>query len=220
MRRPFDPGHRPVPRSLVTLLVAVAALVAGTATRLALAQRSVPLEITVTDATGTPLADAAVWLEPTTGRAAARPATGVEIAQAEKQFRPAMTVVPVGTTIQFPNRDTVRHHVYSFSPAKTFEIKLYAGTPPKGEVFDKPGIVALGCNIHDHMIAWVQVVDSNLHATSAANGVARIAGVPPGAWRVRAWHPSLGKGEALAQSVTVGGEAASLTVALAGGAKP
>jgi plastocyanin len=220
MHRPLV--HGPRPASLVTLLVALAALVAGSGTRLALAQRAVPLEVTITDANGAPLADAAVWLEQPTGRNAARPASGVEIAQSEKQFRPGMSVVPVGTTIQFPNRDTVRHHVYSFSPAKTFEIKLYAGTPPKGEVFDKPGIVVLGCNIHDHMIAWVQVVDSNLHATSAANGVARIAGVPPGTWRVRAWHPALGRGEAVTRQLTVGSEAANLAVALAAvaGAKP
>jgi len=85
----------------------------------------------------------------------------------------------------------VRHHVYSFSPAKTFELKLYTGTPSAPVVFDKAGIAVIGCNIHDRMTAWVVVVDTPFHARSAANGTARLEGVAPGSYRLRAWHAAL-----------------------------
>jgi hypothetical protein len=106
--------------------------------------------------------------------------SGVEIAQTHRQFSPQVTVITVGTSIAFPNRDTVRHHVYSFSPVKTFELKLYAGVPAAPILFDKPGIAVLGCNIHDEMVAWVVVVDTPLFARSAPGGRAQIDGVPTG----------------------------------------
>ena len=101
-------------------------------------------------------------LEPASGRLPVKPLGGVQIAQAKRQFSPRVTVVTVGTPVTFPNFDTVRHHVYSFSPVKTFELKLYAGVPNAPVVFDKPGIAVLGCNIHDQMAAWVVVVDTPL----------------------------------------------------------
>ncbi|MGZ5766445.1 MAG: methylamine utilization protein, partial [Caldimonas sp.] len=113
------------------------------------------MTVLVSDSAGRALADAVVMLEPTTGRLPTSPMVGVRIAQAQRQFSPQVTVVTVGTPITFPNLDTVRHHVYSFSPAKTFELKLYAGVPAAPVVFDKPGVAVLGCNIHDHMVAWV-----------------------------------------------------------------
>ena len=78
----------------------------------------------------------------------------------EREFVPFVTVVQTGTVVTFPNRDPILHHVYSFSPAKQFEIKLYTGKSPTEIVFDKAGVVTLGCNIHDHMIAYVYVSDS------------------------------------------------------------
>lgn len=83
-----------------------------------------------------------------------QPAPGVEIEQADKQFTNRVTVVPLGTEVRFPNRDKVRHHVYSLSPTKTFELKLYIGTPANPVVFDRAGVAVLGCNIHDHVVAW------------------------------------------------------------------
>lgn len=146
---------------------------------------------TVTDKSGRPLPGAVVTLEPVGAKLATRPMATVEIAQRRKAFDPDVTVVTVGTPVTFPNYDTVRHHVYSFSPAKTFELKLYAGTPGAPVVFDKPGVVVLGCNIHDLMTAWVVVVDTPHHARSAEGGKARLDGVAPGAYRLRAWHPVL-----------------------------
>jgi plastocyanin len=149
------------------------------------------LRLGVADPGGKPLAGAVVMLEPLSGHLPVTPMNAVRIAQVQRQFSPQVTVVSVGTAVTFPNFDTVRHHVYSFSSAKTFELKLYAGVPNAPVVFDKPGIAVLGCNIHDQMAAWVVVVDTPLHAMSTASGRAQIEGVPPGSYRLRAWHPGL-----------------------------
>jgi plastocyanin len=149
------------------------------------------VNVTVVDRAGRPLAGAVVMIEPLSGHFPVRPLTGVEIAQSHRQFDPQVTVVPVGTAISFPNRDTVRHHVYSFSAAKTFELKLYAGVPATPVLFDKPGVAVLGCNIHDEMVAWVVVVDTPFYARSGADGMARIDAVPDGKYEVQTWHAGL-----------------------------
>ena len=153
--------------------------------------QAAPVEGRVADAAGRPLAGAVVFLESREAREQVRPMTGAEIAQADKQFVPAVSVVTVGTAVNFPNRDTVRHHVYSFSPAKRFEIKLYVGTPAQPVVFDQPGIAVLGCNIHDHMAAWVVIVDTPWHGRSDADGRVLLPTVPPGGYRLRTWHAAL-----------------------------
>lgn len=150
-----------------------------------------PVTVNVSDAAGRPLAEAVVLLEPAAGKAAAKPMLGVELAQAKRQFQPRVTLVTVGTRVNFPNFDTVRHHVYSFSKAKTFEIKLYAGVPAEPVLFDKPGIAVLGCNIHDRMAAWVVVTETPWHALSGADGIARIADAPAGSYQLSVWHPGL-----------------------------
>jgi plastocyanin len=137
------------------------------------------IEITVKDAKGQAVEDAALWAMPKPGPAPARKREAA-ISQRDKTFIPSVTIVQSGTAIQFPNQDPIRHHVYSFSPAKVFEIKLYAGTPVAPILFDKPGEVVLGCNIHDHMIAWIYVVDTPWFAKTAKEGTARIEGLPAG----------------------------------------
>ncbi|WP_018412087.1 methylamine utilization protein [Methyloversatilis thermotolerans] len=111
------------------------------------------------------------------------------IAQANKTFLPHVSVVQTGTAVEFPNNDTVRHHVYSFSPAKVFELKLYSGKPAKPVIFDKPGVVVLGCNIHDRMSAYVVVVDTPWFGISDGEGTVRVSGVPPGDYLLQLWHP-------------------------------
>ena len=157
----------------------------------AAAVRAASVDVVVVDPAGNPLKDAVVMLEPAGPHSPARPMQGVQIVQHDLQFSPAVSVVTVGTAVTFPNQDTVRHHVYSYSPAKTFQIKLYAGVPHTPIVFDKPGVAVLGCNIHDSMIAWVVVTDTPLWASSAANGHARVADVPPGGYQLHVWHSSL-----------------------------
>lgn len=162
------------------------------------------VNVVVTDAAGNPLTDAVVMLEPAGARLPVKPLQGVQIAQHDLQFSPQVSVVTVGTAVLFPNQDTVRHHVYSFSPAKTFQIKLYAGVPHTPIVFDKPGIAVLGCNIHDGMVAWVVVTDTPLWARSAAGGRARVADVAPGSYVMHVWHSTLAENAApMASPVTV-----------------
>lgn len=153
-----------------------------------------PVEVRVTDASGKALPQAVVFLESREARAALKPAQGVEIAQASRQFTPQVTVVTVGTSVTFPNRDTVRHHVYSFSAVKKFEIKLYVGTPSAPVVFDQTGIAVLGCNIHDNMAAWVVVVDTPYFAQTGADGRVTLPQVPAGSYRLRTWHAALPPG--------------------------
>ena len=149
------------------------------------------VSVQVADRGGKPLAEAVVMLVPVSAHLPVRPMGGVEIAQSHRQFSPRVTVVTVGTSVSFPNLDTVRHHVYSFSPVKSFELKLYAGVPATPVVFDKPGIATLGCNIHDAMVAWVVVVDTPLFARSGAGGKAEIDAVPAGDYELRVWHSEL-----------------------------
>ncbi len=175
------------------------------------------LEVLLTTAAGQPLPDGVVFLESREARAAAKPLAGVDIAQVDKRFTPSVTVVPVGSAVRFPNRDTVRHHVYSFSPVKKFEIKLYVGTPAEPVVFDQPGVAVLGCNIHDHMAAWVLVVATPWYGRAGADGRVNLGAVPAGHYRLRAWHPSLPVGDTPSdQPLRVDGAAQSVTVKLAG----
>lgn len=119
-------------------------------------------------------------------------ATGeVIIDQKGKEFIPRVSVVPVGTRVRFPNSDDIRHHVYSSSPAKTFEIPLYKGTPANPIVFDRPGVVTLGCNIHDWMMAYVFVSTTPYFAITQGDGSARLTALPSGRYAVEVWHPQL-----------------------------
>lgn len=172
--------------SIFAALFAFAALVSSA--------KSATVTVVVDDPGGKPLVDAVVMLEPASGRLPVSPMSGVQIAQIHRQFSPQVTVVTVGTAVTLPNNDTVRHQVYSFSPIKAFELKLYAGVPAAPIVFDKAGIAVLGCNIHDQMVAWVVVVDTPLHARSGASGRARIDAVPAGNYLLRVWHSTLAEG--------------------------
>ncbi len=120
-----------------------------------------------------------------------------EIYQQNRAFHPHLLVIPVGSSVDFPNRDNTQHHVYSFSPAKTFNIELYAGRPEAPIVFDKPGIVELGCNIHDHMRAFIIVTDTAAIGQTNESGQVTLAIDPKyaegGEARIelQVWHPRL-----------------------------
>jgi len=164
------------------LLVAVVLVGTG------LPAQAATVTIKAGDGSGNALDSVVVSLVPV-ARAALPAARPAQIEQRNKTFLPAISVVQTGTAIEFPNNDTVRHHVYSFSAAKVFELKLYAGKPEKPVVFDKQGVVVLGCNIHDKMAAYVVVVDTPWSAISQTDGVARIADVPTGDYQLQLWHP-------------------------------
>ncbi|MCY7388272.1 MAG: methylamine utilization protein [Burkholderiales bacterium] len=143
----------------------------------------------IRDPAGQPVADAVIYAVMTSGVVPARPKREISVEQIDKEFVPLVSVIQSGTMVSFPNRDKVRHHVYSFSPAKTFEIKLYSGVPGKPIMFDKPGEVVLGCNIHDSMIAYMLVVDTPFFAKSDKRGTALLENLPTGDYELHMWYP-------------------------------
>jgi len=149
---------------------------------------------TVTDERGKPVADAVVIAVPSDGNLRLPRAREEVVDQVDKEFLPKVQAVLVGTPVTFPNRDDVRHQVYSFSPAKRFELPLYAGVP-QAVVFDKPGVVILGCNIHDWIVGYVYVSESPYFAKTNAEGKALLTDLPPRGYVVRMWHPQLGISE-------------------------
>ena len=165
----------------------IAALLASSA-----AAQTAEIAARVVDENGRPVADAVVVAAPSDGslRPPSRPREGV-VDQVNKEFTPKVTAIVVGTSVSFPNNDNVRHQVYSFSPAKRFELPLYAGVPAQPVVFDKPGVVVLGCNIHDWMVGYVYVSESPYFAKTDKDGKALIAELPPREYVVRVWHPQM-----------------------------
>ncbi|VVT00046.1 Plastocyanin/azurin family domain protein [Sphingomonas sp. EC-HK361] len=152
--------------------------------------RASPVTVVVTGSDGKPLANAVVTVE-VAGVPAPAPRGTYVMAQQRIAFDPHIIVVPVGATVSFPNRDKVRHHVYSFSAPKKFDLKLYGRDETKTVTFDKPGAVALGCNIHDSMSGFVFVTATPFAAISDASGRVTINGVPAGKATLSVWHPSI-----------------------------
>jgi len=183
----------------------------------ALTARAGNVQIQVNAPNGKPLADAVVFLDSPAAKALAKPTIGAEVAQANRQVAPQVSVVTVGSQVLFPNHDTVRHHVYSFSPAKTFELKLYSGKPSNPVLFDRSGVVILGCNIHDNMAAWVVVVETPYFGKTDANGRLTLDAVPNGNYQLHAWHNSFAVGAPVQeQSLQVSNTESSIAFTLAG----
>lgn len=155
------------------------------------------LEGFVKDAEGKPVADAVVSAVAVPGSRTVNTRAGRAIVdQQDKEFVPHVLPVLVGTEVSFPNRDNIRHHVYSFSPPKRFELPLYRGTPAQPVLFDKPGIIKLGCNIHDWMVGYIYVTETPYFGKTAGEGLVELDGLPPGRYRVRVWHPRISGTEA------------------------
>ena len=194
-------------RSIIAIL-----LLSGAASPLVAA----PLTVRVVDASGRPVPGAVVKLYPS-GNAARPPHPGGRfvVSQQNLQFHPFLTIVPVGADVSFPNLDSTKHHVYSFSPAKRFELKLFAKDQSRTVHFDKPGVVALGCNIHDQMSAFIFVTDGFWTARTDSEGTARFPDAPNVAGRLSVWHPYLrGPGSAMEQAVVPTQRSASFQVRL------
>ncbi len=183
---------------LLALMVAPAAL-AGVVT------------VSVHDKVGGAAQDAVVVFEALDEAPVAGHATA-SIDQVNKTYVPHVSVIRTGTTVTFPNSDRIHHQVYSFSPARTFQLDLYAGSTTSHVTFDKPGLVVLGCNIHDKMLAFVLVVDTPYFTKTGATGSA-VLDLPPGHYRLRVWHPELATA-APATPVTVTAAALALPLEL------
>lgn len=181
---------------------------------------AVPVSVTVLDANGSPAADAVVSVEVSGSKPTAPPGTQAEMGQRGRAFTPTLLVVQTGTAVSFPNFDTVRHHIYSFSPAKPFEIKLYSGTPAAPVVFDKAGTAILGCNIHDRMTAFIHVVNTPHFAIANQAGVVKLD-VPTGDHTLQVWHMQMGDKQApQRQSIKVPVAGNTSVVRLGGPPKP
>jgi plastocyanin len=152
------------------------------------------LHVVVRDARQAGIGDVVVIATPTAANAAGAAAARASSARAtmdqrDLAFMPDVLVVQTGTAVSFPNHDTVKHQVYSFSPAKTFQLPLYVGKVYPPLVFDKPGIVTIGCNIHDSMLGFIYVTDSPWFAKTDAAGNADIDQLPAGSYDIALWHP-------------------------------
>jgi len=149
--------------------------------------QAAPQQFVLVDQQGQPLADAVVELLDPNHKVQLQQTA--KVAQQDLIFRPFVSAVQIGTAVDFPNLDKTRHHVYSFSPAKVFELKLYADKPEAPVLFDTLGIVALGCNIHDYMQAYIYVGQSQFLAVTDEQGRVSFADMPPGSYQLKLWHP-------------------------------
>lgn len=178
------------------------------------------LDLRLVDAKGKPVDDAVVTVHPASGvpKGPISFPWGTTMVQQNIAFVPGVLIVPVGATVKFPNKDKVRHHVYSFSRPAKFEIKLFGKDETRSYRFTTEGAVALGCNIHDSMSGFIKVVDTPYAAKSNAAGTARINGLPSGFARVTVWHSKLrGKENEMVVSIPLtasGTVSRSLTLAL------
>lgn len=161
-------------------------LIAGVLT---LGAEAAELRANVSDENGV-IKDAVIYATPLSGLPAATAGKAV-IDQVDKLYAPFVSAFRVGTTVSFPNKDNIKHHLYSVSSAKSFERPLYTGQKAPPVLFDKPGEVTLGCNIHDWMIAHLLVLNTPYAAVTDKSGRAVIANLPAGDYDVRVWHPGM-----------------------------
>lgn len=172
------------------------------------------LTVTVLQRSGEPLPGAVITVHSLDGAAKRSAPVRAVMDQVDQAFTPDLLVIPVGSTVSFPNSDTVRHEVYSFSPAHRFQLPLYRGKPYPPEHFDKVGLVTLGCNIHDFMLAYIVVTDAAFYGRTDASGVWSASAVPPGRYRIEVWTPRLDGAANPFRDVDVNGSAVSASIRL------
>ena len=161
------------------------------------------------------IAQAVVFVQSPVEPAAVPTASAARMDQVDKAFVPGVLPVVVGTQVAFPNSDNIRHHVYSFSRAKNFELPLYKGQEAPPVLFDKPGVVKIGCNIHDWMSAIILVLPNSYYATTDTEGRFSLPALKPGTYTLTAWHTqSRDKTESVAQRVELAGDTVGLTFKL------
>ena len=151
------------------------------------------LSVAVVDRAGRGVDDAVVTVAPL-APSASHPATAPRTAvmdQRDRAFVPRVLVISAGTSVEFPNNDSVSHQVYSFSAAKKFQLPLYKGARHPPVTFERPGLVVLGCNIHDEMVGYILVTDAPFYGTTDATGSLTLAGLPAGEYRVTVWSPMI-----------------------------
>jgi plastocyanin len=152
---------------------------------------AVPLEVRVLQRDGKPLIGAVITADAESPvQPPAAPVKAI-MDQVNLAFDPDVLVLPVKSSVQFPNSDAISHQVYSFSSPRQFQLPLYRGKPYPPVVFERPGVVTLGCNIHDNMLAYIVVTAAPFFGRTGASGAWSTPDVPEGRYRVRVWHPLL-----------------------------
>jgi plastocyanin len=180
-----------------------------------------PLIVTVQQRDGKPLAGAVLAADPQATHLPAPAPVSTVVDQVDLTFVPDVIVLPVGSSVSFPNSDAVSHQVYSFSDARRFQLPLYRGRRYPPVVFDQPGVVTLGCNIHDNMLAYIIVTAAPFFGRTDAKGTWTAANLPTGRYRVQLWHPLLNEpARTLDRIVDVTGDGAQLTLRLNRALKP
>lgn len=198
----------PARRRRAICAAAIAVCIAATA-------RAEDAIVSITDDAGAPVLNAVVSLtSPDAASNSGNAKAAAVMTQQNKEFSPHVLPVRAGTTVRFPNKDDFRHQIYSFSKAKTFEISLYSGEEDKRETFDKTGVVALGCNIHDNMLGYIYVLATDHYAATGSDGVARVFGLKPGSYTLAVWHPRQRGGEISQPAVVAAGTGVELALKL------
>jgi plastocyanin len=163
------------------------------------------LTVTVHAPDGKPIEGAVLTAQALDGANHRGPPVQAVVSQADLAFTPDLLVIPVGSSVEFPNTDSVSHQIYSFSPAKRFQLPLYRGKPYPPVRFEQPGVVTLGCNIHDPMLAYIIVTDARFFGRTDASGSWSATDVPRGRYRIAVWHPRLREAPSdLERELTVG----------------
>ena len=197
-------------KPLLTIL-GTAALVGGLAS--SAAARTVSGQVLGQD--GKPVANAVVFVQEPAALQPVAASSPAIMDQFNKTFVPEMLPIAVGTQVRFPNRDQIRHHVYSFSRPKRFELPLYKGEDAPPVLFDKPGVVKIGCNIHDWMSAVILVVPNDRFAVTKEDGTFSLPALDAGTYTIAAWHAqSRDKTEDVAQRVEISASDPQLTFKL------
>jgi plastocyanin len=177
--------------------------------------RAAELQVTVLPPQGPPLAGIVVDAVPQSPAPPAKGSARTLMDQRNLMFVPDTIAIRTGTTVEFPNSDNVRHQVYSFSPPKNFQLSLYDSSQHASVVFDKPGLVTVGCNIHDAMIGYIYVTDSPWFGQTGNDGSVQLHALAPGRYTIRVWHARLrDKPGSLDQTVDIGTANTSLTIRL------
>jgi plastocyanin len=195
--------------------VLLCALLCGGASRVPAAS----LVVNVLKRDGKPLPGAVITAEPESPTPAAPPVKAI-MDQVNLAFLPDVLVIPVHSTVQFPNSDAVGHQVYSFSSARRFQLPLYRGKPYPPVQFDQPGVVTLGCNIHDNMIGYIFVTAAPWYGRTDAQGTWQTRELPAGKYRVRVWHPLLNEAQEPEHDVELTGEPGAVEFRLAKPLRP
>ena len=183
-----------------------------------IAAQAATVTIDVRDAGGKPMPDTVVIIDtPKKPAGPVRFPWPMVMSQKNIMFAPHVLVVPLGASVSFPNLDRVRHHVYSLTGAKKFDLKLYGQDQTRSVVFDKPGLVSIGCNIHDSMSAFIYVVDTPYAMVTDANGRVTIPNVPTGGATIRLWNPAIrAPGNTLSQGIAIPASGLATTYTIKG----